>query len=281
MSEGKFDAVGVITVGRMMFTETAQNLMDSIARFGFHVVFGSSPYWGQTLTNTVKGALKQFPHVKYVLFFDGDSVWKNEDLEDLYRIIDTGSVGGKPIDAVFPVQADRNGDKPLVYNWNALEFKKQGFEYDYSAPYMPFPHGHFGCTFIRRTVFEGDAKMPEPWLLGQPATDGTWDAKPGKLDEDTYFWIKMHQHGKVCVQANNTVIGHMQVGIRWQQGPRVVWQRCADYGREGKPYGTRNPFPTEYKGEECPQSTTGKADSVDSKTAVHYAPPELIPVAAG
>lgn len=295
----RMDCVGIFTAGRTGFFDTHRNLIESSNKFGFNSVFDGGPYWNQSLTRCIKNALNAplicsvvdqsgreifFSHgegearaflaqpghescalikrpAKYLLFFDGDSIWTHDDLARLYEIIDHSTYCGKDIDAVWPTQSDRHGNKPLCYNWAA-----PALSYDHSSPIMQHPHGHFGCTFIRREVF---TKLPEPWLWGQPGKAGTWElseANPGKMDDDTYFWMKFTQAGFMGCVANQTVIGHMQLGIRWQVGPKVVWQRIQDYYQHGKPYGARAPHPVEYP-EKHPTSVSTYPGEFDDPTA--------------
>lgn len=241
MSE-KLPVIAVMPHGRLMFAETVMSIFQAVqvlneplSNLGSQL---SGPYWAQTQQRIFEGVLKDYGHLKYILCYDGDSVFDKKDVMDLYGIIDKCTVNGKPIDAVFPVQADRGGEKPLAYNWSAPQLK-----YDHHSPWMPYIHGHFGLTFIR---LEAIAAMPKPWLLDVPNSNGTWDIGNGKMDCDTYFWAKFYDTGRVAVLANQTVIGHIQSGIRWQVGSKVVWQRYSDYLRNGKPYGVRAPMPEEY-----------------------------------
>jgi len=273
LNEGqRYDCVGIITTGRTGFSDTHQNITESMHRFGFPMHWGGGAYWEQGLTGAIKGALAANPTAKYLLFFDGDSIWDNEDLAELYRIIEIGTVNGKTIDAVYPTQADRHGEKPLAFNWPD---GGRTIQYGHDKPFMPDIHGHFGLTLIRRTVFE---TLPEPWLMSQPGDRGTWQLSPdnpGKMDADTFFWYeRFHKHRKLAVRSNRIVIGHMQMGIRWQRGPDVIWQRIQDYRRHGKPIGCRAPRPEEFVGEEFPSSggsSTGA--SIDGAHANEYAPP--------
>ncbi len=264
--------VVVSTMGRLAFSDTINNLLMSLNRLQCPTaVLKGSPYWEQSITHSIKTALKAYPAAKYLLFFDGDSIWTDQDIEDLYKIIEYGVCNGKPIDAVGPVQADRSGKKPLCYNWLGLGDQT----YDYTQPITPVIHSHFGLTFIRRAVFE---TLPEPWFLGVPANDGTWDLKPGKMDADTYFWVKMWQNKKVVVQANYTVVGHMELGVRWQVGSEVIWQTLGDYYTAGKPYGVRCPAIREYP-EKMPtpnsKPTPEEVAAFEQKKQPDYAPPKL------
>src|SRR5690606_4679154 len=161
------------------FADTFECLFHTQFRLGIPTVRTGSAYWEQALTHAVDRALQY--NRKYLLFYDGDGIWEDRDAVDLYRIIDSDET----CDAVFPVQADRNGFKPLAHNWlNAPG--REIVEYQYRQPVMPYIHGHFGLTFIRAELFRN---LPKPWFWSQPATDGSWDQKPGKQDADTFFWF--------------------------------------------------------------------------------------------
>lgn len=263
-----FDAVGILPCGRMMFTETVMSLLSTIPyitpELQHKVQIGGGAYWDQGMQNMMRQGIAT--KAKYLLFIDGDSVFTMQDVQDLYGLIEEGDVNGKPIDAVFPVQADRVGDKPLTYNWC-----NPNISYDHSAPFMPYIHGHFGLTFIRREAIEA---LPQPWVMGVPNSNGSWDLGNGKKDPDTYFWLKFHENGRNAVLANHTSIGHIQSGIRWQVGNRVVWQHFAHYMQHGKPYGCRAPMPAEYP-EKNPTNTSAPASgkSIDGALSASYSPP--------
>lgn len=257
----KFDAVGVFTTGRIGFSDTFRNVYQAGFRLGIPMVHIISAYWEQCLTHSIQQALKLNP--KYILCFDGDSVWDDEDPAVMYDIIDNDDT----IDAVCPVQADRNGEKPLAYAWN----RENGIEYDYSKPITPILHGHFGLSFIRARVFE---HMPLPWLWSQPASDGSWDQKPGKMDADTYFWIKLYEHihkrgtiGQRVVQANQTVIGHMELHVRWQVGAEVKVQTLGNFYQNGAPYGRRSPTTSEMDEALRPDGPAGQLSRKEMSTA--------------
>lgn len=248
--------------GRLMFSEQVECLFRQAEYLKQHfpVVNYPSPYWGIGLEKSIKLALGLVPSAKYILFTDGDSVWEPNDLKTLYDLIDnseivdqkTGATCG--IDAIFPTQADRNSNKPLAYNWIP-----EAHRYDYSQPVMYCPHGHFGLTLIRRDVFEavdetGSPRFKAPYALGVPSENGFGKFEngglvrnAGELDPDTYFWLKMKDAGFRAYNANCVVIGHMQLGVRWQRGTDIVWQQWYDWKANGKPIGTNTPRPEDYE----------------------------------
>lgn len=224
------DIVIAICFGRLMFAEFAKNLFESLIRFGKPVAIGQSPYWEQSIQNVTEDALSY--GAKYILYFDGDSIWSQDDLVAMYKVIDADPA----MDAIQACQADRNSNRPLAFNWVSEVFK-----YDYAKPITQIVHGHFGFTLIRCSSF---AKMPKPWFFSTPGKNGTWRlGDPGKLDPDTNFWIRFQQAGLRVFQANHTVAGHMDQHIRWQCGENIIVQTPMEYQRDGKPYGLRSPTP--------------------------------------
>lgn len=237
----QIDAVGLITTGRLGFSETFRNVY--LVQNNIDIKYGIqhfiiNPYWGQSLTHLITRHIDS--GAEYFVFFDGDGGFTPQDLYDLHRVIEEDP----RIDAIWPVQSDRKGSRPLVFDWNPSVFGP----YDYDRPFMKYPHGHFGLTLIRTRVFR---QMPQPWFWDQPATDGTWEQKEGKMDADTYFWLKLldvqKKTGNYCIQANATVIGHMQLMMRWQDGAKVICQSLDDYYANGKPYGLHMPRPEDYE----------------------------------
>lgn len=269
METQKISAVAVMPHGRLMFAETMTCILRSIGILS-HPMNGlsaqqSGPYWSQSFQNMLEAVCDNYPDTKYVLCFDGDSVFDIEDVLALHRIIDTHTYNGKPIDAVFPVQADRAGEKPLAYNWCA-----PNITYDYHAPWMPYLHGHFGLSFIRLDALRA---LPKPWFMEIPNSNGTWHPGNGKTDADTYFWMKFNENNRVAVKANQTVIGHIQSGIRWQVGSKVVWQHVRDYYQNGKPYGARCPHPSEYPEAHATNvSSPSTGESIDAAEYRDYSP---------
>lgn len=230
--ELQMDAAVAVTLPRTTFSQTMINLLEVQHWFQLPVSMNQLPYWNQGLTNAIKQTLEF--DTKFLFFVDGDAVFDTDQVYDLYRMIDRDD----SIDAICPVQAQRNAEQPILYNWQCQMFGD--VKYDYRQPMSRMYHAHFGCTFIRSEVFRS---VPEPWLWGQPAQDGSWDLKPNKVDDDTFFWLKRHQHRpqQTVQQANYIVVGHMELAIRWQNGPSVICQTLPEYEREGRPMGLRAP----------------------------------------
>lgn len=281
------DAVIVLSVNdRMMFARTAFNLFDSIHRFGMPVVRAPGPYWEQSIQTGIRNAISLVnPHTaqpfKYVMFFDGDSVWENEDIARIYGILEKNP----QYHAVQAVQADRNADKPLAFAW----LNEIGIKYDHSTPLTEITHGHFGFTLIRSDVFR---KMSMPWFWSVHNEDGSWElgrvrSGPngvefiGKRDPDTNFWLKFKASGFRLVQANQSVVGHMELMCRWQEGPRVISQTMRELENDGKPYGLRSPLVSELTPDQMARGPGGNPLPPATKEAVKQPQPTGDPLPEG
>lgn len=236
---------GIITTGRIGFADTFRSIFEAQFKVPYTEVpligisHTTGALWEIALTKAIYDIRDHEP--EYYLFIDGDGIFDERDVKDLWNVIKSDD----SIDAVFPVQADRNGIKPLAYSW----LKEAGYPYTYERPVTPAIHGHFGLTFVRSRVFD---ELAEPWFWSMPGKSGKWTVEDGKRDADTYFWIKLHEHHaqlrdrfgetRRVIQPNQVVIGHMEQHIRWQVGPKVVVQTLSEYQRYGKPMGLRNPY---------------------------------------
>lgn len=247
------DAQGIVTTGRLSFALTDQLIHLHAVELQIPIVHKIGLFWEQELSNAIETVLAQAEPPKYILFFDGDGAWTAEDVRELYRIIDTETVDGRPIDAVYPTQAARGGNVPLAFNWEPQLMGLPCFNYEQALTREI--HGHFGLTFVRTSLF---AKTPKPWFWSHPSATGSWRQREGKVDADTYFWAKVGStdpsEGAVCVRANHVVIGHMELGIRWQVGRDVVVQSINDFLAFGKPKGTATPNVADYEPAEIKRS---------------------------
>ena len=233
---------GVMTAGRMGFFETFRCMLRTMGAYGIPTYTRSGGFWYIAITGSIKDALVcEYTHPDYILFYDGDSLFDHTDINAMWeRMQDDDS-----IDAIFPVQADRNGPSPLAAQWNVDvgDDIKQYVNFD--CDMSKVIHGHFGCTIIRRKVFE---EMPHPWFMSIPGRNGSWETADGKIDADSYFWIKAFDMGFKAVQANDIVIGHMELMGRWQKGDEVICQTLYDWQANGKPEWTRGPNNDELEG---------------------------------
>ena len=81
------NAVGIVTVGRVGFSDTFHCLFEAQGRLGIPIVMNRSPFWEQSITKGIQIAIKQH-NPKYLLFFDGDGIWADSDIRRLHDIIE-------------------------------------------------------------------------------------------------------------------------------------------------------------------------------------------------
>lgn len=239
----RLDAAGIVSVGRLNFSLTDHLVYMHSAELGIPITPNFGLFWDQQVSNRIEAILRKLD-CKYILFFDGDGAWSIEQIRELYRLIEHETVDGKRIDAIYPTQPCRKGAVPLAYNWMARELTGQ--DYDYSGELTADVHGHFGLTFIRTEALR---QLEKPYLWGQPSPEtGSWlPGSPGKMDADTYFWIKFRDSGFTAARANKVIIGHQELMVRWQRGTEVVAQSIHDFQERGAPEGLRTPTVDEYQ----------------------------------
>jgi hypothetical protein len=237
----RLDAVGVLTTSaRLSFTLTTLQLISDLNRFGIDFVPEISAMWHRSITSAIEKARTIHKDRRFILFYDGDGAWTWQDVMRLYEVIESDDT----IDAVFPCQADRVGNRPLAYGYRSKSCELP--RYDYESPTQAVQSGHFALSFVRASVFD---RMPHPWFWSVPGPNGRFD-EDGAMDADTYFWRKLHEmnkaDGRSVVQVNDVVVGHMELMIRWQAGTEVKHQGIMDFWKsQTKPDGVRTPTMTE------------------------------------
>src|SRR5690606_17989317 len=110
--------------------------------------------------------------------------------------IEHETIEGRPIDAVFPTQACRNGNRPLSHAWRPrssdpaidAEVEMRLGTFDYAQPYLRVIQGHFGLTLVRTQALRECAM---PWFMTVPGATGRYNVgeEDGAMDPDTYFWV--------------------------------------------------------------------------------------------
>lgn len=165
----------------------------------------------------------------YVITLDYDSAFCTEDMLKLLDFMQK-----RPdVMAAWPAEMHRHMDLPLGMNPDGAAQGVYGVEDD--DKFVRMWSGHFGCTIIRRQVFE---TLPHPWFwsLPDPVT-GDW--KNGS-DADVTFWRSMHNFGMKFGQLNSVVIGHGEWCYKWPTkkpdgSAATIWQPIQHYRKHGKP----------------------------------------------
>lgn len=211
----------VINQPRLTFT---QHMLCNMALangtgWGDDPFYHGGSFWEQSMQGVLARAAS-IPDVKYILCLDFDSVFTPEDAWSLYRILEANP----DIDGVFPIQMSRHNDRPLCY----LP------QNDYTSPFTEQGCGHFGLAMFKADIFRNN-RIPMPWFWGMPNAKGEWE-DPGKLDPDMWFWKIGAEKGLKFVQANQVVIGHMELCVKWPHPEAgFSYQPVRHYQENGKP----------------------------------------------
>lgn len=216
----------VLSMPRLGFTDTSACLLESCLKLKLPTLIRQGVFWGATLSNAIEMALKG--GARYVLTVDYDTVFHPDDVRELYRLAEETPDAA----AICGMQMGRDR-VALLMTKRGADGKNQGEVHrdEIEADLMPIATGHFGLTLIRADVF---AKLPKPWFLGKPATDGTWGE--GRTDEDIYFWRQVEAAGLKLYQANGVKLGHLQMVVTWpDHNLQPLHQLVTEYRQEGVP----------------------------------------------
>lgn len=150
-------------------------------------------YWHQVLCETIEEAIKPdtpyiSEHVKYVIACDYDSVFSAADVLELYRLMEAC----EKADAICAVQTMRNGTMSL-FSMAGSDGKnrQQAYAVEFDRNLTPINTGHFGLTIFRADTLR---KLPRPWMLPKPNTDGRW--ADNRVDADIDFWRRFEKDGR-------------------------------------------------------------------------------------
>lgn len=180
----------------------------------------SGAFWEQSLSQLLYAAVEE--KFDYVLTLDYDSVFKPADVWYMLNLM----VNNPHVDALFPVQYQRENDKLLIgLRGNVTRVTMEQFV----DHLVPATVGHFGLTFIRVSSL---AKLPQPWLHSKPSPAGLWDEH--RVDADIGFWNLMRAHGQQPYLAARCVLGHIQQVVTWPgEGYLPVHQYLGKYFKDG------------------------------------------------
>ncbi len=199
--------------GPIDFNHCALNVAKAL---GWEFCYHGGTEWGAGLTKAIESVIET-GSPDYIMNLDFDSTFTAEDCLELLRLMQENPEAA----AIYPVQWHRHLDKPLGYFGN----------YEYEGELTRVRTGHFGCTMIRTEALR---KLPHPWFFSMPDPEtGRWDGD--KLDADIYFWQQMIAYGFKAYQANNVVIGHMELCVMWPNRGGTMYQPIQHWRKHGKP----------------------------------------------
>jgi hypothetical protein len=228
MGETKWDGVTFVLANpRYGPSEHHRCIYEALQKFNARVRTISSCFWHQALSTAMESEISR-PECRYICTLDFDSLFRWEDVADLYRIMETHP----HIDALVPMQAGRGGNRPLFTIRGTSGLLVSEVHGDtFNGLTTRITTGHFGLTFIRADKLR---EMPRPWMVGTPADDGTWG--DGHVDPDIDFWFKWEKLGNLVHLANRVCIGHIQDMCMWVSADLTpIYQSVSDYIKHGKP----------------------------------------------
>ena len=180
---------------------------------GWRLVVRGGTEWAKGMELGIGDILSQLAP-DYIMALDNDSLFGVEDCRRLLAFMQSRPDVG----AVWPVEPHRHLD--TILGW------ADGFEqnYDFSGEFTQMGSGHFGCTLIRRQVFES---IERPWFQSVPSEETGWK---GGVDADVAVWVAANAKGWKFGQLNTVQIQHGELcykhvgekGIEWHPIQRLV-----------------------------------------------------------
>ena len=167
---------------------------------------GQGAYWSRVLCDQIDSIIKD-GDPEFILTMDYDSVFRAQDIVDLYRIMKSYS----DIDAVCAVQSKR-GSQHALFGMVDKEGKPVGHTHkaNFDRNATTILTGHFGLTMFRTAGFKA---LPKPWML--PPEERAEDCTDEKVDADIQFWYNWRDAGLKVALANRVPIGHLQEVVTW------------------------------------------------------------------
>jgi hypothetical protein len=134
-------------------------------------------------------------------------------------------------DIVAAVQMKRKQDEPLFTMASPDGERKSEMRRDHFVYHniVKANTAHFGFTMIRAAALK---KMPHPWFLGKPDSEGTWG--PERTDDDIHFWQVAQKAGLKSGVCTRVCIGHAEVWIKWpSSNMKCLLQHPGDFWESG------------------------------------------------
>ena len=207
----------VVTEPGITFTSLYACVVATLNHIQMPFMSYTSAFWAKGITCAIEDIIKEFDP-EYVLCLDFDTVFTADNVKRLTQHMDENP----ELAAVWPVQVSRHEDKPLCFDPNL----------DYTTALTKATFGHFGCTLIRTSALK---QLPHPWFMDLPNPQtGKWNEEP-KSDADITFWRALKHKGFACAQANDVVVGHVELAVRWPHCSGVMLQPIQEYRSSGMP----------------------------------------------
>lgn len=217
----------IMSLPRIAWTDTFAHILDTVAHLGMPFTKSTGVFWGQCLQRLMEGVVREGKS-KYILTIDYDSIFDARDVLRLWQVMEENP----DIAALCPLQIGRDRDSCLVQFVNPDGTnRREIMSNELFAEALDIKNGHFGATLIRCDAI---AKIPKPWFLGEPNSEGRWE--DGRVDDDIYFWHKVREHGGRVAVCPKVRIGHLQCIISWPADDLSVrHQYLSKYHEDGRP----------------------------------------------
>jgi len=216
----------VMSVPRLGFQDNASSIFESMMGLNIPLTSVQGAFWGQCLERGIQQVIDEGADL--IVAIDYDTVFTKEDLQAMLQLM----LEHPEATALVPIHMGRQKHQALltVKGRSGAVIENVPLK-EFSGPTTKIATGHFGLTILRASEL---LKVPHPWFLGQPNTDGMWG--PGRIDDDIYFWKHIEKHGKTVLSANRVVLGHLELLITWpDKVGRAIHQVPADFHKQGKP----------------------------------------------
>lgn len=233
--EHDVQVAGAMSVPRLGFMDNYYCAIQAFSQFGIPLTKGTGAFYDQVMSRILTDLSREETGNQFILTMDYDSVFEPECVS---RLVSMALISG--CDAVAPLQTKRD-DQKLMFTPQGVTADKDGkvtlpAEW-WEKPTQPADSAHFGLTVIRCSALR---KMPKPWFLGVPNSDGDWgdvEADSGvtsRVDPDMYFWAKWKECGNTLAVCPQVAIGHAELVITWpDQRLKAVHQYPTDYWNSG------------------------------------------------
>lgn len=224
---GKIRAV--MSVPRLGFMDNMFSAIQALAPMGIGLSKHTGAFWDQCITRSIEDALAD--GADWILTIDYDSVFDRNHIEQLVSLANRYP----GVDAIVPIQSARMSELPLMTVKDSDGNNRTRMEYrEFDGELLKIATGHFGLTLIRAEALR---KMPKPWFLGVPDSDGAWNTD--KIDADIWFWREFEKAGFAACLANRVAIGHLELMVRWPGHDfQAIHQHPSEFWKTGQPENT-------------------------------------------
>jgi hypothetical protein len=205
--------------------------LGAFGRAGVRYQIAGGAYWHQVMSEVLEAQIAD-QGVRYVIACDYDTVFRYEDVLELYRLMEACPEA----DAICPLQSKRGGDHALfgILGKDGKPIPSIG-TYQLTRNLLPVSHGHFGLSILRAEKLR---TFERPWMNGTPSPEGRWG--DGKKDADIHFWHHWRETGRTLFLAPRVVVGHLQEMVTWPgKDLKPIYQTTNDYDAGGMPEGAR------------------------------------------